>query len=96
MIAWGEKINIVVEVNVPKEISRDHLSIAFSIKDLKGTDLIVSTTQDFERKRLPSNEKFSVSFGFSNPLVTGKYLLVVAVEGRKHRDIHYYEYIEGD
>ena len=95
VFVWGEKINIVVEVNVPKDVSRDHLSIAFSIKDLKGTDLIVSTTQDFERKRLPSNEKFSVSFGFSNPLVTGKYLLVVAVEGRKHRDIHYYEYIEG-
>ena len=95
VFVWGEKINIVVEVNVPNEISRDHLSIAFSIKDLKGTDLIVSTTQDSELKRLPSSEKFSVSFVFPNPLVTGKYLLVVAVENRQHRDIFYYEYIEG-
>jgi lipopolysaccharide transport system ATP-binding protein len=30
-----------------------------------------------------------------NPLVTGKYLLVAAVENRLHRDIHYYEYLEG-
>jgi lipopolysaccharide transport system ATP-binding protein len=30
-----------------------------------------------------------------NPLVTGKYLLVAAVENREYRDIHYFEYIEG-
>ena len=95
VFAWGDALNILVEVNVPKEISREHLSIAFSIKDLKGTDLIVSTTHDFERRRLPDKERFSVSFRLTNPLVTGKYLLVVAVENRQHRDIHYYEYVEG-
>lgn len=95
IFAWGEVLNILVEVNVPKEISREHLSVAFSIKDLKGTDLIVSTTHDFECRRLPDNERFSVSFKLTNPLVTGKYLLVVAVENRQHRDIHYYEYVEG-
>jgi lipopolysaccharide transport system ATP-binding protein len=30
-----------------------------------------------------------------NPLVTGKYLLVAAVENRTDNDIHYYEYLEG-
>ena len=95
VFAWGDALNILVEVNVPKEISREYLSIAFSIKDLKGTDLIVSTTHDFERRRLPDKERFSVSFKLTNPLVTGKYLLVVAVENRQHRDIHYYEYVEG-
>ena len=95
VFAWGESLNILVEVNVPKEIPREHLSVAFSIKDLKGTDLIVSTTHDFGCKRLPVAERFSVSFKLTNPLVTGKYLLVVAVENRQHRDIHYYEYVEG-
>lgn len=95
VFAWGETLNILVEVNVPKDISREHLSIAFSIKDLKGTDLIVSTTHDFKRKRLPDKERFSASFKLINPLVTGKYLLVVAVESRQHCDIHYYEYVEG-
>ena len=95
VFAWGESLNIFVEVNVPKEISREYLSIACSIKDLKGTDLIVSTTHDFGEKRLPDAERFSVSFKLTNPLVTGKYLLVVAVENRQHRDIHYYEYVEG-
>lgn len=95
VFAWGEAINILVVVNVPKEISREHLSVAFSIKDLKGSDLIVSTTHDFDCKQLPDKEHFSVSFRLNNHLVTGKYLLVVAVENRLNRDIHYYEYVEG-
>lgn len=93
--ALGEVIDIVIEVHVPMNISREHLSVACSIKDLKGTDLIVSTTHDFECRRLPDEEHFSVSFRLVNPLVTGKYLLVAAVENRQHRDIHYYEYVEG-
>ena len=93
--AWEEVLDVVIEVYVPLNISREHLSVAFSIKDLKGTDLIVSTTHDFEYKRLPEKERFSVSFRLINPLVTGKYLLVAAVENRQQRDIHYYEYVEG-
>jgi lipopolysaccharide transport system ATP-binding protein len=93
--AWGTMLDVVIEVRVPMDISREHLSIAFSIKDLKGTDLIVSTTHDFETRHLPDKERFSVSFRLINPLVTGKYLLVAAVENRQYRDIHYYEYVEG-
>jgi lipopolysaccharide transport system ATP-binding protein len=95
VFAWGEPLCVFVDVNVPKDIPREHLSVAFSIKDLKGTDLIVSTMHDFECRRLPEKERFSISFNLINPLVTGKYLLVVAVENRQHRDIHYYEYVEG-
>lgn len=95
VFTWGDMLNVLIEAHVPKDISRDHLSVAFSIKDLKGTDLIVSTTHDFECKRLPDKERFSVSFRLTNPLVTGRYLLVAALENRQHRDIHYYEYVEG-
>lgn len=93
--AWEEVLDVVIEVHVPMDISREHLSVAFSIKDLKGTDLIVSTTHDFEYRHLPDEERFSVTFRLTNPLVTGKYLLAAAVENRQHRDIHYYEYVEG-
>lgn len=91
----GDEIEINIELNVPKEISRRYLSIAFSIKDLKGTDLIVSTTYDLKNTRLPEVERFSVSFRLKNFLVTGKYLLVAAVENRQYSHIHYYEYLEG-
>ena len=93
--AWGAALNVAIELHVPIDISREHLSVAFSIKDLKGTDLIVSTINDFECRRLPEEERFSVSFRLINPLITGKYLLVAAVENRQHHDIHYYEYVEG-
>lgn len=91
----GNDIEIFIDVCIPAEISREHLSVAFSIKDLKGTDLIVSTTHDFKIDHLPEAKLFSVSFRLKNYLLTGKYLLVAAVENRQHHDIHYYEYIEG-
>ena len=95
VLPWGKPIEVVIDVRVPLDIPREHLSVAFSIKDLKGTDLIVSTTHDLTRVALPDQERFQVKFRMVNPLVTGKYLLVAAVENRLHRDIHYYEYLEG-
>lgn len=92
---WGEVLNIIIELDIPEEISRDHLSIAFSIKDLKGTDLIVSATDDQGTIRIPESGRFKILFRLTNELVTGKYLLVAAVENRQYRDIHYYEYVEG-
>lgn len=92
---WQSEINIVVEVSIPLTISRENLSVAISIKDIKGTDLIVSTTHDFSGQLLPEKERFSISFKLTNPLVTGKYLLVAAVENRNGLDIYYYEYLEG-
>lgn len=92
---WGEGIEINIDVQIPKEISRENLSVAFSIKDVKGTDIVVSTTHDFGRTQLPDVERFKVSFRMDNFLVTGMYLLVAAVENRNNRDIHYFEYVEG-
>ncbi|RZM22254.1 MAG: ABC transporter ATP-binding protein, partial [Pedobacter sp.] len=92
---WGTLLSIVIEVDIPLDISRDHLSVAFSIKDLKGTDLIVSATDDQGTTRLPESRRFKIVFRLNNQLVTGKYLLVAAVENRQYRDIHYYEYVEG-
>lgn len=95
VIAWGKPMEIVIDVYIPPDISREHLSVAFSIKDLKGSDLIVSTTHDCGNIALPTQERFRVCYRMLNPLLTGKFLLVAAVENRQHRDIHYYEYLEG-
>lgn len=95
VITWGKQIEVIINVCIPQEIRRAGLSVAFSIKDLKGTDLIVATTHDCSPLSLPECERFKVRFRMSNALVTGKYLLVAAVENRVDRDIHYYEYLEG-
>ena len=94
-IAWGEPMEVLIDVRVPADIPREHLSLAFSIKDLRGTDLLVSTTHD-QGTHLPETESFRVRFRMDNHLVTGKYLLVAAVENREHSNVaHYYEYFEG-
>jgi lipopolysaccharide transport system ATP-binding protein len=92
---WGSELEVSIDVQLPAAIPRHDLSVAFSIKDLKGTDLIVSATRDLEGCLPALGDRFRVSFRFPNPFVTGKYLLVAAVENRQHRDIHYYEYLEG-
>lgn len=95
VVAWGGIIQVIIKVSVPCDISREHLSVAFSIKDLKGIDIVVSTTHDLNIVQLPDAERFAVCFQMTNILATGKYLLVAAVENRQNRDIHYYEYFEG-
>ena len=92
---WNTPIEVRIELCIPAEVSREHLSVAFSIKDLQGSDLIVSTTHDFSEQPLPEAERFTISFRLTNYLLTGKYLLVAALENRQHSDIHYYEYVEG-
>ncbi len=92
---WNTPIEVRIELCIPAEVSREHLSVAFSIKDLQGSDLIVSTTHDFSEQPLPEAERFTISFQLTNYLLTGKYLLVAALENRQHSDIHYYEYVEG-
>jgi lipopolysaccharide transport system ATP-binding protein len=76
-VRWNEEIEVRIVFAPPAVADRANLSAAFSIKNLNGTDLIVSTTYD------------------RNPLVTGKYLLVAAIEDRSSAAIHYYEYLEG-
>lgn len=95
LFEWNSSLIVKISVHLSPDIPRDYLSVAFSIKDLKGTDLIVSTTHDLNKLTLPEEDAFEVSFQMRNSLVPGKYLLVAAVESRQHQDIHYFEYLEG-
>jgi len=96
IVRWNEEIEVRIVFAPPSVADRAHLSAAFSIKNLDGTDLIVSTTCD--RQAMPFDlhaHAFRVSCRFRNPLVSGKYLLVAAIEDRSSAAIHYYEYLEG-
>jgi lipopolysaccharide transport system ATP-binding protein len=95
VLSYGEYMEITIELDIPETITRECLAVAVSIKDLKGTDLIVSTTQDLNHTVLPREERFSVTFRLKNMLAAGQFLLVAAVERRSLLDCHYYEYIEG-
>lgn len=87
-----DEVNIDVYLNLPKDMDLEFFSIAFSIKNEKGTDLIVKSTYDenIEIKRIRK-----ITFKLKTLLATGEYYLVVALENRKNASISYYEYIEG-
>lgn len=93
----GQEVEARIEVNLSNRIERQKLAVAFSIKDLKGNDLIVASTADREwfRFEAESGKKFVVKFRFKNPLTTGNFLMVAAVEDRSSATFQYYEYLEG-
>jgi lipopolysaccharide transport system ATP-binding protein len=96
LVTVGDPIAVYIRFRVPRGADRGHLGVAFSIKDLKGGDLIVSTTYDHREQGFRSGpDDYTVRFQFRNPLATGRYLLVAAIEDRSSPQIHYYEYIEG-
>jgi lipopolysaccharide transport system ATP-binding protein len=91
-----EDIEVSVKVRPPENADRATLSVAFSLKDLRGTDLVVSTTWDqrtidFQQ----AGDVALVRFRLRNPLNAGNYLLAVALEDRAGVMPQYYEYIEG-
>lgn len=86
-------INITYENN--ENINYEHFSIAFSIKNVEGTDLLVKTTYDEKIKILKKKGLAKVSFKLKPMLAVGEYYLVVALENRKNAVTMYYEYIEG-
>lgn len=96
VIYYGESIALEVDLEIPEGALKEHLSLAFSIKDLRGTDLLVCTTNDENRGFFKeAGSSATVRFEFNNRLTPGKYLLVLALEDRSAPVISYYEYVEG-
>jgi lipopolysaccharide transport system ATP-binding protein len=95
VVAWGEDIEAVIQLRLPADVPRENLSVAISVKDLRGTDVMVCTTHDGVPQELPPEAELELAFRFRNCLAPGKYLIVAAVEKRQGSDIYYYEYVEG-
>ncbi|WP_241020414.1 ABC transporter ATP-binding protein [Burkholderia sp. Ac-20345] len=95
-IAAFEEIEVRIKVCPPANADRTTLSVACSLKDLRGTDLIVSTTWDHAKIDFrQAGETAVVRFKMKNRLNGGDYLLTVALEDRAGAMPQYYEYIEG-
>lgn len=96
MFFSGEKLTVRIKARAPLNADRRSLSVAFSLKDLSGTDLVVGTTWDAPTLRLDGDEPIvEVDFGLECAFRGGDYVLVAALEDRSSSNIQYYEYIEG-
>ncbi|MBQ4122791.1 ABC transporter ATP-binding protein [bacterium] len=92
----GELINVEITYSDCDTFEYEYLSVAISIKNREGIDLIVKTTFDEDVVLYNKNkEENKVCFSFRTNLANGEYYLVVAIENRRNASISYYEYIEG-
>ncbi|CAI6082027.1 ABC transporter ATP-binding protein [Cohnella sp. JJ-181] len=95
LINFGETIRVRVIYDLPPDL-KGHISVAISLKNTMGLDLVVYTTMDDDQisnKEIKS--KNEVTFEFVNYLTNGDFILVVAVEDRNSIQPSYYDYIEG-
>lgn len=91
-----ETIRVAVRCKIPEDTDPAHFGIAFSIKSISGTDLIVSSTWDIGYHDFSAGGEYFVVFNLGrNPLNNGKYYLVAAAEDRSQPIIRYDEYLEG-
>ena len=87
---------IVGFVFEPNDIDLSVLSVAISIKNTEGTDLIVKTSYDEEMNlNFQNGKKYKVCFRLKTYLAVGEYYLVIAIENRKETVPLYFEYIDG-
>lgn len=90
-----EKMIVKIRFDTQALKTLDGLSASFSLKNLAGSDLIVGSTWNENLTFAYAQTPQEVSFELENPLCSGDYLLVVAIENRSSAAVHYYEYMEG-
>ena len=89
-----ERIKIQIFFHDELDFDHKNLSVAFSIKNKEGTDLIVKTTYD-EKIEIQEGLNHVLTFEFLPMLATGEYYLVIAIENRENMNPTYFEYVEG-
>ena len=93
VFAIGQPMTISLEYSLPDDVQENDVNIAISIKNLKGVDLIVFSS-DVSKVEKDTNI-IRTEFKLTNQLSSGEYLVVVALEDNRASDGFYYEYIEG-
>ncbi|MEC6798286.1 ABC transporter ATP-binding protein [Photobacterium sp. S4TG1] len=88
-----EIIKFSVDYKLPIELKNNSTSVAFSIKNMKGVDLIVGVSEIIPIES--ENTLLNTTFTLKNELVPNDYILVIALEDTSSSEPCYYEYIEG-
>ncbi|WP_339204592.1 ABC transporter ATP-binding protein [Paenibacillus sp. FSL K6-3182] len=96
VIKHGETIRIKVKFKLPDIADLTNVSVALSIKNTMGLDLLVFTTKDDDEISISEVDvNGEITFEFVNFFVNGDFVLVVAIEDRSHIQPQYFDYIEG-
>jgi len=90
-----ESITVRMHFKIPEKANYEGFGVAFAIRALNGSDLIVYDTFGQDIKFEQNQREYEVNFTFSNPLNVGEYMLVAVLEDRTSITPSYYEFIEG-
>lgn len=90
-----QTIEVRIRFRIPQGADRRSTGVAFSFKDVRGSDLIVATSMDTGTELPMGSELLEARYVLRNCLAPGDYLLVVALEDRGDGSIRYFDYIEG-
>jgi len=92
----GDPLRIEFLVQAQQDIPSEEVGYGFSFRNLRGLDVITSTTYD-EGRRFPplrAGQRVHVVFELANILSPGEYALVLCVEDRAGGQHCYYDFIE--
>jgi lipopolysaccharide transport system ATP-binding protein len=93
---YGQHLTVCIQLRAQKDIGSEDMGVGISLRNIKGLDIITSTTYD-AGNRLPPLRKgqaVRVTFSFDNILAPGDYALVISAEDRTTLPPQYLDYIE--
>jgi hypothetical protein len=96
VLEYGASFEVVVRLVANAAITSEAVGVGVALRNLKGLDVITSTTYDAEAllPPLPAGGRLEVVFALDNILGPGHYAVLVNVEDRTDGQIHYYDFIE--
>lgn len=93
---YGQHLKITVQARALHDIPSDQTGFGIGFRNIKGLDVITSTTYD-SGNRLPplhQGQTVRITFELDNILAPGDYALVLNVEDRTNQPPEYFDYIE--
>jgi lipopolysaccharide transport system ATP-binding protein len=93
---YGERLHVEFQVRALQDVPSSEIGFGFAFRNIKGLDIIVSTTYE-EGLRFPpfrAGQVVRVAFELDNILAPGDYALVLNVEDRSALPYHYYDFVE--
>ena len=92
----GKSLNVKVFIRALQNIQSENVGVGIGFRNMKGLDVITSTTIDagYRLPPLTEGETAEIEFEMDNILAPGDYALVINIEDRSGTRPDYYDYIE--
>jgi len=95
-IAHGDRLRLEVEVRAERDVPAEPFSLAFSLRNVRGLDLITYATREggVRLPALAAGQTLRATFEVDNILPAGEYGLVLAVEQVFGDERRYLDFVE--